>query len=674
MKNLYVLLAVIFITATAHAQLTVTANATTPTICLGNSTAITATATPVTYTVTAIPNASIPLEGLNILASGGSALTPLSTGSLDDGRWDNISIPFAFRFYGNTFNTVNISTNGWIGMGSTNSTTTGLDVNLPDPAAPNNVIHAITSDLTFGGAGNTASLEYFTEGVAPNRVFIINYGGLTFFNTTGTADVQVMLYETTNVIEIHTDDCDNTTLRKSQGVENSTGTVVAVATGRNNSFNWTGTPNAFRFTPATVNFTWSPATGLSSTTGSTVVANPTATQTYTVNAVNPANGQTGSTTVTVTVSPNSFVLAGTAGGAQICQNIGVSAGGSYYRDGNCNLIATVTPAGASPVTNSINTCTKVDVNSTKRGTSDLYLARKYDIEPIQNAATATANVTLYYKQTEFDNFNARALDSGHKSLPVNSGDATGISNLVLRQFHGTGTAPGHYTGSSVDFTTATPGFTVVWNSTRSWWEVTVPVTGFSGFYITSKKIVTLPISLEYFKGSTVGKTNVLNWKVNCTSLQAKMEIQRSADGLNYYTIATIIADEARCSQPFDYTDNAPLDNKNYYRIKIIDVDGHYGYGNIVLLTVKNSRFELLSLSPNIVTSENSILKINALERKEMTVAVTDFSGRVIQQQKLQVQPGANTVTLLTGKLASGTYLVTAYTEGEKPQSVKLIKQ
>ena len=83
---------------------------------------------------------------------------------------------------------------------------------------------------------------------------------------------------------------------------------------------------------------------------------------------------------------------------------------------------------------------------------------------------------------------------------------------------------------------------------------------------------------------------------------------------------------------------------------------------------------MLSLSPNIVTSENSILKVDVLEKKEITVAITDFSGRVIKQQQVIVQPGAYTIILLTGKLASGAYLVTVFTEGEKPQSVKLIKQ
>ncbi len=49
-------------------------------------------------------------------------------------------------------------------------------------------------------------------------------------------------------------------------------------------------------------YSWSPATGLSSLTGSNVTANPTSTTTYIVNGTD-ASGCTGSTTVTVNVSP-----------------------------------------------------------------------------------------------------------------------------------------------------------------------------------------------------------------------------------------------------------------------------------------------------------------------------------------------------------------------------------
>jgi len=678
-KKIYLTIAFTWAVFSCFAQLTVTTNPSSASVCAGNSVTITASAVPVSYTASAIANN--PYDPFNYVTTVlvdqlNSIIEPLSTGSLDDGRWDNITLPFSFRFYGNVFNTVNISTNGWVGLGSSNTTTTGLGVSLPNAAAPNNVIHAITSDLTFAGTSNPAVLQYFEEGVSPNRKFIIDYSNITFFSASGTANVQVILYETTNVIEIHTSSCTNTSLPKAQGIENSTGTVATVVTGRNNTTNWTGTPNAYRFTPDNITYTWSPAAGLNTTTGATVIATPASTTTYTVNALNPSNGHTGSKTVMVTVNAASFVLAGTAGGPQICQNISVSPSGTYYRDGNCNLIASITPSGGSPVTNSINSCVQIDTGANKKGTTELYLARKYDIEPLLNPypATSTATVTLYYLQSEFNNFNTKASDSNQKALPTGPADATGISNLVLRQFHGTGTNPLNYTGPSEDFTTAINGFTVIWNATRNWWEVTVPVTAFSGFYITSKPLGTLATILSYFKGTQTNNKNILSWKASCTAAQVTFEIERSSDAVHYTAITSLQASQERCNQPFVVTDEHPAAGVNYYRLKTINADGKISYSNIVTLISIAKGFEILAISPNPVANENAILKINAGEKCQVNIIISDFAGRVIQTRTAQLITGINQISINTKALAAGIYQVTGYTNAERPKTIRLVKQ
>ena len=675
MKKLYFLSILLCLFSLCSAQLTVTGFANNSTVCSGSSTLITATATPVGYAVSSIPTSLIGSYYTNVLADAlSSNFTPRSAGiNYDDCRWDGIGIPFSFTYYGSPVTAVNISSNGWLTFSATSSTT-GFGFALPNAGLPNNAIHGATANLTLAAAG---VLEYFVDGSAPNRRFVVRYEAVPFASGGGTVTFEIHLLETSNIIEIHTESCTNTTLAKAQGVENAAGTVATTVTGRNNIANWTATgyANSYRFTPDVINYTWSPSATLSSSTGSSVTATPTITTTYTINATNATNGATGSNTVTITVNAGSFTLAGTPGGASVCQNISVGAGATNYRDvSNCNMIAQVTPAGGSPVSNSINACTKVDVAATKRGTSDLYLSRKYDIEPIVNPATSTANIKLYFLQSEFDDFNARATDSGHKLLPLGPLDAAGIGRIVLRQFHGTGTNPTNYTGFNVDFTTATPGFSVAWNATQSWWEITVPVNGFSGFYLTSERITPLNIKLNYFTGTQNDRKHLLSWKVTCTSDEAKFEIQRSSDAISFTNINSFTASKIRCGSAFDFTDENPLPGKNYYRLKIIDVDGKINYSNIVVLTQKGAHFDLISLNPNIVSSQNAVLKINSVEKEPITVVVSDFTGRLIQKQTVSLQIGLNQIPLQTTGLTVGIYNVTVFSGYANPTSLKLIKQ
>lgn len=662
----------------------VTATATTPTICLGNSTSLTATATPVSYAGSVIPYNPIPGAGTNILCSGGALdgtnpITPSVNGNpvsslfLDDSRWDNISIPFPFTYFGTDYNQVCISTNGWVGLGGTSSTATGFGQVIPNASVANNVVFGVLADLTFRTASG-GTIEYFTDGSFPNLKFVVLFTGMHFISGGGAGDVEIIFNYGSNTIEIHTSVITNTTLAKTQGVENGGGTVAVATPGKNGTANWGASTGAYKFTPETITYSWSPSTGLSSTTGKTVTATPSVTTTYTVTATNsvPTNA---TNTVTVTIDPASNTLAGTAGGGGIFHNIVVSPTGTFYRDmSNCNVIAHILPSGGSPVSNSINTSVQVANSSTKWGTSDLYLARKYDIEPVVNASTSSATITLYFLQSEFNNFNIKATDSGHKLLPTGPGDAAGISNLILRQFHGTGTNPTNYSGSSQDFSTATSGFTVTWNATHSRWEVVVPVTGFSGFYLTSQKSIPVPVKLIYFKGAQAGRQHLLSWQSECTSTEAKFELQRSADGIHFTSLTKITATQARCAQPFDFTDANVLPGVNYYRLKSIDVDGKYDYSNIVLLTAKTKGFTIAGISPNPIARVNAVLKINAGDKTEMNIVITDFSGRIINRQTVSLNNGINQVILETSTLSSGAYQVTGYTANEKPQTVKFIKQ
>jgi len=140
------------------------------------------------------------------------------------------------------------------------------------------------------------------------------------------------------------------------------------------------------------------------------------------------------------------------------------------------------PAGASPISGDIVNIVTVDP-SVQTYNATPYVQRHYDIVPAVNAATATATVTLYYTQQEFDNFNAFA--SHGADLPKNPTDVAGIANLRIYQYHGLSATnlPGSYSGSGVQIDPIDSK--VVWNATAQWWAVTIDVTGFSGFFASN---------------------------------------------------------------------------------------------------------------------------------------------------------------------------------------------
>jgi len=257
------------------------------------------------FGVTSIPYtpASIPLAGATTLATGGLASVPLTGGNLDDGGWGGIPIGFTYNFFGTTFTQLAVGTNGLVMFGTVPcyTTTSGClgqfaftgPPYFPNAANPANVIGLMLSDMQFGNI--FSNLKYWTDGTAPTQRFVLS-GTYAQFSGGALTTVQLMLYQTTGVVEIHIGS-SAATLSRTIGLQDATRTIGAVAPGWSGRTTTLGTPEAWRFIPpASYTFNWSAPSGAS--LSSSTIVNPVATistppvsnydnYTLTVTATNP---------------------------------------------------------------------------------------------------------------------------------------------------------------------------------------------------------------------------------------------------------------------------------------------------------------------------------------------------------------------------------------------------
>lgn len=123
--------------------------------------------------------------------------TQIIAPSIDDGSSVATAIGFDFVFNGSTFTQFVANSNGSIRLGSVAPTS------AYNPISTTTNTNAIALYARDGRSG-TAGVNILVTGSAPNRVLTIDYPG--FFPAYGSAvnyiDMQVKLYETTNVIEI----------------------------------------------------------------------------------------------------------------------------------------------------------------------------------------------------------------------------------------------------------------------------------------------------------------------------------------------------------------------------------------------------------------------------------------------------------------------------------------
>jgi len=189
-----------------------------------------------------------------------TATPALSGGSLDDGGWAGIPIGFNFNYFGTNFSTIAAGTNGLLmfgtppGYGTTGGQLGQYVFNgptvFPNATNPGNVIALMAGDQYLTGATNTGSIKYWVEGYAPNRKFIILYNNVPrCCSATGLAfTAYAVLYETLGMVDIHILNSAQTSAN-TVGLQNSNGTVGAVAPGRQGFTTPITVSEAWRFSP-----------------------------------------------------------------------------------------------------------------------------------------------------------------------------------------------------------------------------------------------------------------------------------------------------------------------------------------------------------------------------------------------------------------------------------------
>ena len=191
--------------------------------------------------------------------------------SVDDVWSSLISLPFDFCFFGNTYNQIIIGSNGVVSfnVGSANGycawsfSTSIPNSSIPYPNSINGAYHDI--DPSVSGSHD---VNYAVLGTYPCRTFVVNYYNVPHYQCNNlTTTQQIVLYETTNVIEVYIDDKPTCTSWNGGnaviGIQNASGSIGYCPPNRNTG-PWSANQEAWRFTPSgntTSTINWYDASG-----------------------------------------------------------------------------------------------------------------------------------------------------------------------------------------------------------------------------------------------------------------------------------------------------------------------------------------------------------------------------------------------------------------------------
>ena len=172
-------------------------------------------------------------------------------------------------------------------------------------------------------------------------------------------------------------------------------------------------------------------------------------------------------------------------------------------------------------------------------------------------------------------------------------------------------------------------------------------------------LTTLPISLSSFTAKAIDKTVRLNWSTASEINNNYFDLQHSADGKTFSTIANVTgAGTTNTSKDYSFIDENPNAGANYYQLVQHDFDGKTSSSNVISV---DSKIEAAQLSVY-ANSLNVQVTLSSPNTTKGNIQLFDISGRKLQQLAVETVKGFNSFVLPTA-LQNGMYVIRYTADG-----------
>ncbi len=176
----------------------------------------------------------------------------------------------------------------------------------------------------------------------------------------------------------------------------------------------------------------------------------------------------------------------------------------------------------------------------------------------------------------------------------------------------------------------------------------------------------VPLTLIEFNAEAKDKTNVLQWKTSSENNLQQFDIEYSTTGIQFDKAGTVKAQNKANGANYVF-EHAPIESVNtlFYRLKMLDTDGHFVYSKIVSVVVNKKENDNF-VYPNIVN--NNVLNVSLTESFN-SIEIININGSVMFEQNIANKIGRFEITLKN--IPKGTYLVRLKGQG-KDVSQKIV--
>ncbi len=161
----------------------------------------------------------------------------------------------------------------------------------------------------------------------------------------------------------------------------------------------------------------------------------------------------------------------------------------------------------------------------------------------------------------------------------------------------------------------------------------INLTSFSQFGIAQSAILPLDFIGIHLSAQSNHKVKIDWWTENEDAVYIQ-EIERSSDGRTFTKIKEIFPKGNENLNSYTTIDDYPFPGKNYYRIKVINLDGTYHYSEIKTIELDKAR-KSFEVYPNPINSNDRIINIQTLHRGIYRFEIWTLQGQRIKTTEVE---------------------------------------
>jgi hypothetical protein len=178
----------------------------------------------------------------------------------------------------------------------------------------------------------------------------------------------------------------------------------------------------------------------------------------------------------------------------------------------------------------------------------------------------------------------------------------------------------------------------------------------------------LPVKLSDFSAKAVNNSSALNWTTETEINTSRFIIEKSTDNISFIEAGTVNAkNNTATATSYSFTDSKPSNGINYYRLKMVDMDGSFETSKVVEV-----RFSSLAVNSGLFPNPCSdYLTVQHAASREAFITVYNTSGMAVL--KTNATANAAQTKINVQNLQTGMYYI-VWQNGAEKVSFPVVKK